>query len=75
MIFFAISICVFFMGSNCGYDFFMVLGAIGKSLMFLFMVLDVIFSWLWIRFLMDLDICLRFFYGFGMVLAKIVPKS
>ena len=43
------------MGSNCGYDFFMVLGTIGKSLMFLFMVLDMIF-------LMALD---TFFYGFG----------
>ena len=65
----------FFMGSDCGYVFLMVWVRLEKSLMFLFMVLDVIFSWLWIRFLMDLDICLRFFYGFGMVLAKIVPKS
>ena len=49
-----ISIYVFFMGSNCGYDFFMVLGTIGKSHVFVYG-----FGY---DFLMALD---TFFNGFG----------
>jgi hypothetical protein len=53
------------MGSNCGYDFFMVLGTIGKSPMSFF-VLDMIFLWLWICFFNGFGyVFLRFFYGFG----------
>ena len=37
------------------------MGKVGKSLTFLFMVLDMMFLWLWIRFFMDLDIVFAIF--------------